>query len=437
MIYNEDDIRDQLNNQTASVDTDQLWNNIRHQAPIKKSRKWLPLLFMFGLGGVMSAAIFHFFFQKPCLLNEEDWKIVVDSLTSDNTILQEQVYANVVEMQTLREEIRKANEGIQNAKRYKNHYVNKHNLFKNTPQTSDNISAINQSSITNVASPENNIAQSQTVAKGPLQQVNVEQISQIESAKIVTEKDKKELDQLISTPKIIPHQINNNWQYFVSFTSGAGFVKDKQIDKDGNHLNTDFAPLLSFTAEFGMLKKVKGRFSLGVLGNYSHMTYRLNYHSRLIENINLIDTAEISISNAGSENVIIGNVGGIKITEQKGKVYGYQRRFSIIPTIQYHSLTKGKWFLNHQLGLGLDIMIFSRNIIPSHDERSYLAQQGKGMAFKPYFRVGTNLEYTISKDLSAAFIIQCTYRNENYNFSSYSGKRSAIFPSIGLGLHFY
>jgi hypothetical protein len=89
------------------------------------------------------------------------------------------------------------------------------------------------------------------------------------------------------------------------------------------------------------------------------------------------------------------------------------------------------------MGLGVDVFILSKNIIPTHDERSFLSQQVKGMALKPYLRVGTNLEYSISKNLGAAFIMQCTYRNENYNFSSYSGKRSAIFPSLGLGLYFY
>jgi hypothetical protein len=58
------------------------------------------------------------------------------------------------------------------------------------------------------------------------------------------------------------------------------------------------------------------------------------------------------------------------------------------------------------------------------------------MTFKPYVRVGTRLEYIISKDLSAALLMQCTYRNENYNFSSYNGSRSSIFPSMGLGLTF-
>lgn len=436
MIYNEDDIRDRLNNQTASVDTDQLWNDIRHQAPIKKSRKWLPLLFIFGLGGAMSAAMFHFSFQKPCLVNDNKCQLVVDSITTDNTILQEQVCAHVMEIQTLREEIRKANEVLQNTKHYKNQYVNKHNLFKNTPKISDNISVSNQFSITNVTSAKNNIAQSQTVAQNGLQQVNVEQITTVPSAQLVTEKDQKKLNQLTSTPKIIPHQSNNNWQYFVAFTSGAAFVKDTQIDKDGNGRQTSFSPYLSYAAELGLIKKVKGRFSFGALVNYSNMIYRLNYQNRLIENISLIDTAEISTSSDGSENVIIGNVGGTKITEQKGKIHGYQHSVSIIPTLYYQSMTKGKFHLSHHIGLGVDIMHISRNIIPTHDERSFLALQIKRMAFNPFFRVGTNMEYIISKDLSAAFIMQCTYRNENYNFSSYSGKKSAIFPSIGLGLSF-
>ncbi len=437
MMYSENDIKAQLNNQSASVDTDQLWNDIKHHAPIKKRRNWLPLLFMFGLGGLVSAAIFSFFFQSPCLPNENKWQDVVDSLTTDNKQLKEIIHANVIEMEILKEEIRQANERLQNTKAQNNFNIYNHDLYSNAQPKLEYKVASNHSSITNTSHPENNITQSQVIAQSPLHQEKVELISTITSAQIVTETDRKEIDQPMLSPKIIPNQSKNNWQYLVGITSGAASVTDRQLNKEGNQRNTDFTPILSFTAELGLLKKVKGRLSLGILGNYSNTIYRLNYHSILTENISFIDTTEISISSAGSENVVIGNVGGKKITEQKGKVHGYQHRFSIIPMLQYNSLSRRKFQINHHLGLGIDILNISRNIIPTHDERSFMAQQVTGMTLKPYLRVGTNLEYFITKDLQATFIMQCTYRNESYNFSSYSGKRSAIFPSIGLGLHFY
>lgn len=437
MIYNENDIKAQLNNQSASVDTDQLWNDIKHHAPIKKRRNWLPLLFMFGLGGLVSAVMFSFLFQSPCLPNENKWQVAVDSITTENKILKEKLHAVIIEMETLKKEKEIANEVIQKTKAHKNINLYNHNLSKIVQGKSVNISAINHYSTKNSSLSENNIVQPQSLAQNPLHQVKVEQISTITSTQIITETNRKEIDQLMLSPKIIPNQSKKNWQYFLGITSGAALVIDRQIDKEGNNHKTNFAPFLSYSADFGLLKRVKGRFAFGTLINYNNIVYRLNYHSKWIENINLIDTTEISISNTGTENIVIGNVGGIKITEQKGKVHGYQHRFSIIPTIQYQSIARRKWALSHQMGLGVDIMVFSKNIIPTHDERTYLPQKAKEMSFMPYLRVGTNLEYSISKNLGAAFLMQCTYRNESYNFSSYSGKRSAIFPSIGLGLHFY
>jgi hypothetical protein len=436
-MYNENDIKAQLKNQSASVDTDQLWNDLKHHAPIKKRKNWLPLLLMFGLGGLMSAAMFYSFFQSPCLPNENKWQVIVDSIMTNNKILQEKLYANIIEIETLKGEIKQANEVIQESKAHKHFNINNHNISKIVQPKSEYIAAINHYSNTNSSLSENNIAQTQEIAQSPLQQAKVEQISTITSAQIVAEKEQKEIDQPMLTPKIIPNQTHNSWQYFMGITSGAALVIDRQLDKEGNNLTTSFAPFLSYSADFGLFKKVKGRFSLGALVNYNNIVYRLNYHNTMIENISFIDTSEISISSVGSENVVIGNVGGKQITEQKGKIHGYQHRFSIIPSIQYQSITRGKWALSHQMGLGVDVFILSKNIIPTHDERSFLSQQVKGMALKPYLRVGTNLEYSISKNLGAAFIMQCTYRNENYNFSSYSGKRSAIFPSLGLGLYFY
>lgn len=437
MMYNENEIRAQLNKQSASVDTDQLWNDIKHHAPIRKRSKWLPLFYMFGLGGLMSAAMFYFFFQSPCSPNDHKWQVIVDSITMDNKILQDSLHANIIEMQSLKKEISQANETKQNTTTHKYFNINSHDVHKNIQPKSEYISINNQYSSTNTSPPENNIAPTQALAQSQWQQANVDQTSTMTASQKLTELDQNKKEQTILPPKIIPHLSHNKWQYFVGMTAGTAWVIDRQIDKEGNNHNTSFAPFISYSVDFGMLKKLKGRFSFGALANYNNIVYRLNYHHTKVENISIIDTSEVSTSSTGSQNVVIGNVGGKKITEQKGKVHGYQHRFGIIPTIQYQSITRGKWLLSHQLGLGVDLMIFSRNIIPTQDERSYLSQQVKEMALKPYLRVGTNLEYTISNNLSAVFIMQCSYRNDNYNYSSYTGKRSAIFPSLGLGLHFY
>ena len=104
MIYNEDDIKEKLNSQSANVDTGQLWNDLKHHAPIKKRRKWLPFLFVFTLGGILSAAMFHFFFRTPCDPGEDNSKVVIDSLMSENKYLQEKLSTALLKIDDLQQE---------------------------------------------------------------------------------------------------------------------------------------------------------------------------------------------------------------------------------------------------------------------------------------------------------------------------------------------
>jgi hypothetical protein len=176
-------------------------------------------------------------------------------------------------MEALRKEIRQENEVMQNTKVHKNLNIYNHNLSKIVQPKSENISASNLYSTTNSSSSENNIAPSQLLLQSLLSSVDIDQISLIKSSQINSDQNQKAIDQPMLSPKIIPNQSKNNWQYFVGITSGAALVTDKQIDKERYQQNTNFAPFLSYSAELGILKKVKGRFSLGALANYDNIVY--------------------------------------------------------------------------------------------------------------------------------------------------------------------
>lgn len=435
MIYNEDDVKEKLNSQSANVDTGQLWNDLKHHAPIKKNRKWLPFLFVFTLGGILSAAMFHFFFRTPCVPGEDNSKVVIDSLMSENKYLQEKLSTTLLKIDDLQQEVAQTNKII-------NKKPIQHRLWAQNNIKSNASSTLSADELKNTATPNVNI--SQTEPNTIRQSDNIPDASQKTAMDVVTMTNPLQVDTVtnkkdmpvISEPTIYPKQAEDKWKYYLGFSGGVALVTDKQFSNDWNDHSTVFSPFFSYSADMGLTRIIKGRFSFGAFINYNHMIYRLNYQNKLVENISLVDTTEISISGSGEISVVTGNTGGIKITEQKGKIHGYQHSISIIPSIHYQSVIRGKFHLFHDIGLGVDVMHISKNIIPTYDERSFLTQNVRSMTFKPYVRVGTRLEYIISKDLSAALLMQCTYRNENYNFSSYNGNRSSIFPSLGLGLTF-
>ncbi|HMR89925.1 MAG TPA: hypothetical protein PKD51_17305 [Saprospiraceae bacterium] len=433
MIYNEDDIREQLSSQSANVDTNQLWNDIRHHAPIQKPSRWLLFLIFFALGGLISATISYFYLQTPCISDKYSWTTTKDSLTQENSRLQQKLNASIEEIAKLKNEIK----NVLQMEYYTNKLpINKsnHPIIK-TSALVKNISenAINQNH--NLLLTETNSSSTSIDQQNPNPFINIKPISSTLTYPTIEQKDDIKIDNPI-VHVIIPNRVAYPLQYYIGMTSGIAYVTDHQVNNEGNSIRNSFTPHISYTAEVGLIKRTEGRFSFGALVNYSNMIYRLNYQNRLVENISLIDTTEIFIANNGSQIISIGNTGGVNITEQKGKIHGYKHRISIIPTIHYQSFMSNKFILDHQIGLGLDVMNVSRDIIPSYDERSFITQQVSKMAFNPFLRIGTQLEYFISKDLSAALFLQCTYRNENYNFSLYRGTRSALFPSIGLGLLF-
>ncbi len=435
MIYNEDDIKEKLNSQSANVDTGQLWNDLKHHAPIKKSRKWLPFLFVFTLGGILSAAMFHFFFRTPCVSGEDNSKVVIDSLISENKYLQDKLSTALLKIDDLHQEVSLTNEII-NKKPIQHRLWVQNNIKSKTSSTlSADVSKNTTFPIVNKSQTEPNINRQADNIPDASQKTAMDVVAMTNPLQVDTVTNKKDMP-VISAPSIYPKQAEDKWKYYLGFSAGVALVTDKQFSNDGNDRSTVFSPFFSYSADMGLTRKIKGRFSFGAFINYNHMIYRLNYQNKLVENISLVDTTEISISGSGEISVVTGNTGGIKITEQKGKIHGYQHRISIIPSIHYQSVIRGKFHLFHDIGLGVDLMHISKNIIPTYDERSFLTQNIRSMTFKPYVRVGTRLEYIISKDLSAALLMQCTYRNENYNFSSYNGNRSSIFPSMGLGLTF-
>jgi hypothetical protein len=435
MIYNEDDIKEKLNSQSANVDTGQLWNDLKHHAPIKKNRKWLPFLFVFTLGGILSAAMFHFFFRTPCVQVEGNSKVVIDSLMSENKYLQEKLSTALLKIDDLHQEVSQTNKII-NKKPIQHRLWLQNNIESNASSTlSADVSKNTTFTNVNISQTEPNIIRQADNIPDASQKTAMDVVAMTNPLQVDTVTNKKDMPE-IPVPTIYPKQAEDKWKYYLGFFGGVALVTDKQFSNDGNDHSTVFSPFFSYSADMGLTRKIKGRFSFGAFINYNHMIYRMNYHNKLVENISLVDTTEISISGSGEISVVTGNTGGIKITEQKGKIHGYQHSISIIPSIHYQSVVRGKFHLFHDIGLGVDLMHISKNIIPTYDERSFLTQNVRSMTFKPYVRVGTRLEYIISKDLRAALLMQCTYRNENYNFSSYNGNRSSIFPSMGLGLTF-
>lgn len=435
MIYNEDDIKEKLNSQSANVDTGQLWNDLKQHAPIKKRRKWLPFLFVFTLGGILSAAMFHFFFRTPCVSGEDNSKVVIDSLISENKYLQDKLSTALLKIDDLHQEVSLTNEII-NKKPIQHRLWVQNNIKSKTSSTlSADVSKNTTFPIVNKSQTEPNIIRQADNIPDASQKTAMDVVAMTNPLQVDTVTNKKDMP-VIPAPTIYPKQAEDKWKYYLGFSGGVALVTDKQFSNDGNDRSTVFSPFFSYSADMGLTRKIKGRFSFGTFINYNYMIYRLNYQNKLVENISLVDTTEISISGSGEISVVTGNTGGIKITEQKGKIHGYQHNISIIPSIHYQSVIRGKFHLFHDIGLGVDLMHISKNIIPTYDERSFLTQNVRTMTFKPYVRVGTRLEYIISKDLSAALLMQCTYRNENYNISLYNGNRSSIFPSMGLGLTF-
>ena len=157
---------------------------------------------------------------------------------------------------------------------------------------------------------------------------------------------------------------------------------------------------------------------------------------RTIQHITITDTTEITLGPNGISNVTLGNNGAVVITEQSGKLYANHQRFSIIPVLSHHTLTHKKWQWHNHLGIGFDIWNISRNIVSGDQAHQHLIHKEQNLSFRPLLRVGSQIRYTLRKDVQAALLLQCMYRRENYNYSSYHGFRSSIFPSIGLGLFF-
>jgi hypothetical protein len=237
-------------------------------------------------------------------------------------------------------------------------------------------------------------------------------------------------------PIIILNHPSKNIEYFVGISSGLTWLIDQKIFDEGSSTTKRYIPGISYTADVGIFKNINGKLDFALFLHYSNMVAALKISERTIEHITITDTTEITLGPNGISNVTIGNNGAVVITEQSGKLYANHQRFSIIPVLSHHTLTHKKWQWHNHLGIGFDIWNISRNIVSGDQAHQHLIHKEQNLSFRPLLRAGSQIRYTLRKDVQAALLLQCMYRRENYNYSSYHGFRSSIFPSIGLGLFF-
>ncbi|MBK8111987.1 MAG: hypothetical protein IPK46_17515 [Saprospiraceae bacterium] len=90
MDYNEDDIIKKVKEWQPDVDTQQLWNSVRHEAPIGKKRRRYFILPLF-LGLILGGMMMHLYKENYLKLVICDDSVLVDSLRNELTLANEKI----------------------------------------------------------------------------------------------------------------------------------------------------------------------------------------------------------------------------------------------------------------------------------------------------------------------------------------------------------
>lgn len=433
MPYNEDQIRETLKQQSVDMDTNLFWDSVRQHAPVKKEKKWIPLFWMFFAGFLVSGCLVYFT-NKP----EDSGALRACTQTTDSLMIKNQMLQqNLVDMTKKYQDLLAVNQQKTDVvyNRPANHFNTfNHNTNRNQTNISETIPATLSFSKNDYSAQVLPTELPETVKMSDIENKEVTTTTKTEKTDIVQEKSDASTNGIQSIQSI--NHTSKNIEYFVGLSSGLTWLTDQKIFDEGSSTTKRYIPGISYTSDVGIFKNINRKLDFGLFLHYSNMVAALKISERTIEHITITDTTEITLGPNGISNVTIGNNGAVVITEQSGKLYANHQRFSILPVLSHHTLTHKKWQWHNLLGIGFDIWNISRNIVSGDQAHQHLIHKDQNLSFRPLLRVGSQIRYTLRKDVQAALLLQCMYRRENYNYSLYHGFRSSIFPSIGLGLFF-
>ena len=420
MDYNEDDIIKKVKEWQPDVDTQQLWNSVRHEAPIGKKRRRYFILPLF-LGLILGGMMMHLYKENYLKLVICDDSVLVDSLRNELTLANEKI-----------SKLNRVAQGyfVGDTKPTFGKY-----LYKSTgnqrKKVRDNV--VNQE-------PESAYLFANTAQ--PLQPDSEPQQSQlffqpINSLHILPNTKQDRVEMPILQRKASYFQNPDN-KYAKSMEAGLGWafvMGDNKIvpssDFDGHRLRSNVQYL-----SWQVSKNLNNYWSTGLSFQLWRAQTAFGYNFSRQEEYEVIDTTQLIIDPAGNITPVLGNTTAIKLTETQGTFYLSDYRIGIMPSMALKWPLLGKWNLTHTLGIGTDILQINEQTPSFLANAGLWATRKSGLVLNPYITLSHKASYRLPNSDKAYIVFSLLYRKEKLPTQKSTNVHNLLIPTIGFGLSF-
>lgn len=420
-IDKENYIKNKLLSYEEEVNTDALWEKLSSQKESKNRPYWLPLIIGFilgiGLTSIVAARIVSQKNNQIAILDSEVNDAKKDIIHCKESYL----------VLSKKQDVYDLERSIQEKKYEKRHYssLNSHRVSDAMPNKLNDNKDLQVVDLSTKTNNKNeiilNINQDHLNEKEKHKNLNINYLSCKPILPVTLKYSTLFFLKLNFTQNKIKPLFRNDNTLFVSSYVGIPIVREQAIASDVITKEI-FKPVISHSISFGMRKQLNKSISVSGSFSFNRSVSKLDYFSKVTEQITTKDTSSVTIDEVGNLNYEINDVSFTKISTTKGQAYNITNFIDFKASFNYKLMSR----LTIKAGLGYNIWQSNKGI-----NKANLAKFNNNDHILNYhFNYGAGLNYQLTRNLSLDLVSD--FYQARYVIKKQAYERTNILPKIGL-----